>query len=44
MIINCSSVHEIIPKPGYIAYSLSKGGLGNLTRRWRSNMPTAASA
>ncbi|MGE0119075.1 MAG: glucose 1-dehydrogenase [Dongiaceae bacterium] len=32
VIINCSSVHEIIPKPGYIAYSLSKGGLGNLTR------------
>jgi len=31
-IVNCSSVHQIIPKPGYIAYSLSKGGLGNLTR------------
>jgi glucose 1-dehydrogenase len=31
-IINCSSVHQIIPKPGYIAYSISKGGLGNLTR------------
>ena len=32
VILNCSSVHEIIPKPGYIAYSISKGGLGNLTR------------
>ena len=32
VIINCSSVHEIIPKPGFITYSLSKGGLGNLTR------------
>ncbi|MGH6887456.1 MAG: glucose 1-dehydrogenase [Geminicoccales bacterium] len=32
VILNCSSVHEIIPKPGYVAYSLSKGGLGNLTR------------
>jgi glucose 1-dehydrogenase len=32
VIINCSSVHEIIPKPGFIAYSISKGGLRNLTR------------
>jgi glucose 1-dehydrogenase len=31
-IINCSSVHQIIPKPGYLAYSISKGGMGNLTR------------
>ncbi len=31
-IINTSSVHEIIPKPGFLAYSLAKGGLGNLTR------------
>jgi glucose 1-dehydrogenase len=31
-ILNCSSVHETIPKPGYIAYSISKGGLRNLTR------------
>ncbi|WP_207485676.1 glucose 1-dehydrogenase [Arenibaculum pallidiluteum] len=31
-IVNCSSVHQLIPKPGYIAYSISKGGLGNLTR------------
>lgn len=27
-----TSVHEIIPKPGYAAYSISKGGLGSLTR------------
>ena len=32
VIINTSSVHEIVPKPGFLAYSLSKGGLGNLTR------------
>jgi glucose 1-dehydrogenase len=32
VIINTSSVHEIIPKPGFLAYSVSKGGLGNLTR------------
>ncbi len=31
-IINTTSVHEIIPKPGYLAYSVAKGGLGNLTR------------
>lgn len=31
-VINTSSVHEIIPKPGYLAYSISKGGMGNLTR------------
>ena len=31
-IINCSSVHQIIPKPGYLAYSLSKGAMANLTR------------
>jgi glucose 1-dehydrogenase len=31
-IINCSSVHQIIPKPGFIAYSISKGGLRNMTR------------
>ena len=31
-ILNCSSVHEIVPKPGFIAYSISKGGLRNLTR------------
>lgn len=31
-IINTTSAHEIIPKPGYLAYSIAKGGLGNLTR------------
>lgn len=31
-IINTTSVHERIPKPGYAAYSVAKGGLGNLTR------------
>jgi len=32
VILNCSSVHQIIPKPGFVAYSISKGGLDNLTR------------
>ncbi len=32
VIINVSSVHEIIPKPGFASYSLSKGGMRNLTR------------
>lgn len=32
VVINTSSAHEVIPKPGYLAYSMSKGGLGNLTR------------
>lgn len=32
VIINTTSVHEIIPKPSFLAYSISKGGLGNLTR------------
>jgi glucose 1-dehydrogenase len=31
-IVNCSSVHQIIPKPGFLSYSLSKGAMGNLTR------------
>jgi glucose 1-dehydrogenase len=31
-IVNCSSVHQIIPKPGYLAYSISKGAMANLTR------------
>ncbi len=32
VIVNCSSVHEIVPKPGFLGYSLSKGAMGNLTR------------
>ena len=32
VIINTTSVHERVPKPGYAAYSVAKGGLGNLTR------------
>lgn len=31
-IVNVSSVHEVIPKPRFVGYSVSKGGLGNLTR------------
>ncbi|MEM7556028.1 MAG: glucose 1-dehydrogenase [Cyanobacteria bacterium P01_A01_bin.84] len=32
VIINNSSVHEVIPRPEYIGYSVSKGGMENLTR------------
>lgn len=32
VILNVSSVHEIIPKPEFAGYSASKGGLRNLTR------------
>jgi glucose 1-dehydrogenase len=31
-IINISSVHQLIPKPSYVGYSASKGGMMNLTR------------
>lgn len=31
-IINISSVHEIIPRPFYASYSISKGGLENMTK------------
>ena len=30
-IINISSVHQRIPKPSYLGYSVSKGGMQNLT-------------
>jgi len=30
-IINVSSVHQIIPKPRFVGYSVSKGGMQNLT-------------
>lgn len=32
VIINVSSVHQQIPKPRFISYSVSKGGMQNLTR------------
>lgn len=32
VIINNSSVHEIIPKPIYVPYSISKGGMENMTK------------
>jgi glucose 1-dehydrogenase len=31
-IINVSSVHQVIPKPNYLGYSVSKGGMQNLTK------------
>jgi glucose 1-dehydrogenase len=31
VVINVSSVHQRIPKPGYLGYSVSKGGMQNLT-------------
>jgi len=32
LILNTSSVHQAIPKPKYVSYSISKGGLDNMTR------------
>jgi glucose 1-dehydrogenase len=32
VVINVSSVHQAIPKPDYLGYSCSKGGMMNLTR------------
>ena len=32
VIINISSVHQEIPKPHYLSYSVTKGGMQNLTR------------
>jgi glucose 1-dehydrogenase len=32
VIVNVSSVHQLIPKPNYLGYSTSKGGMMNLTR------------
>lgn len=31
VVINVSSVHQRIPKPNYLGYSVSKGGMANLT-------------
>jgi glucose 1-dehydrogenase len=31
-VVNISSVHQLIPKPSYLGYSASKGGMQNLTR------------
>jgi glucose 1-dehydrogenase len=31
VVLNISSVHQRIPKPGYLGYSVSKGGMANLT-------------
>lgn len=32
VVLNNSSVHEIIPKPKYLSYSVTKGGMENLTK------------
>lgn len=32
LVLNTSSVHEIIPRPEYVGYSISKGGMENMTR------------
>lgn len=31
VILNVSSVHQVIPKPRFLGYSVSKGGMANLT-------------
>jgi glucose 1-dehydrogenase len=32
VVINISSVHELVPKPRYLGYTISKGGIKNLTK------------
>ncbi len=32
IIINVSSVHEVIPRPTYVSYSMSKGAMENMTK------------
>ena len=32
MIVNNTSVHEFIPKPGFVSYSIAKSGMEGLTR------------
>jgi len=32
VVLNNSSVHEMVPKPGYLGYAASKGAMGNVTR------------
>lgn len=32
VVLNASSAHETIPKPGYLGYAASKGAIGNVTR------------
>ncbi len=32
VVLNNSSVHQVIPKPGYLSYAASKGAIGNITR------------
>jgi glucose 1-dehydrogenase len=44
VIINVSSVHQVIPKPDYLGYSTSKGGMHTPHGRSRSSTPSAASA
>ena len=32
VVLNCSSVHELVPKPGYLGYAASKAALAGVTR------------
>lgn len=32
VVLNNSSVHEVIPRPGYLGYTISKGGMEAMTR------------
>ena len=32
VVVNCSSVHQVVPKPGFLAYAASKSALDNVTR------------
>ena len=44
-IVNVSSVHQLIPKPGYLGYSASaRAGCRTSPARWRSSTRRAGSA
>ncbi|GBQ86004.1 NAD/NADP-dependent glucose 1-dehydrogenase [Gluconacetobacter johannae DSM 13595] len=34
IVVVTSSVHQVIPKPGYLGYAASKGAIGNMVRTW----------
>ena len=44
VIVNVSSVHQLIPKPDYLGYSVARAGCRTSPARWRSSTPTATSA
>ena len=44
VIVNVTSVHEHVPRPGFALYAPAKAALGMLTRSWRSSWRRQSSA